>query len=984
MNKTTQEWKKILKNLNMQPWRIGTNTFTYLENSLFEWWDKINWDLNLNFKFQKVKAKDDELFKVVFEQNENIIFYKSKDEFYSKSTTRQLLDILKSLEIIQELDKEKYKIHSKFKNFFISSNKNEGIKKIFWSFFIENIDPFLKKYICEKLDFYENEDENENVENIENVENTEDGKKQKKQKNIESKFWWNIVLAYESLSDKKIISDIISPKSGTYFDDFAQQIIYRKHSLEEFYNNFLKITGFEYTRVWDSVNILKNSSIYDERKMLQCNVENCETNHTWLDHKILKASEGNKFESFAIAIPELFELSSLLELPIFQRTYSWNENIISHLFESIYNDFNSNSNDFTFLNTIIIAEPGWKKLVILDGQQRTVSITLITIALARWAKQNHEKTLEKIQNQNNNMQKTIETWLKTDPNYQNLNFIFLGDNFLEKLDKKTNFSKNYYEICKLIQRKFQNQNLDFPLFVDYFLSKIHFVVAYVGRTKDDSSKMTKIFQNLNQYSKPLGILDLFRNQIYEFYKNKENKENKNAENYVLIYNQTINLFFRKNNKIDEAERVNVINVFADTIFIKYEQFSDLKEIDEKYYDPIAKILQKLWKIFDYFNAKDLNPLLEMFKELIDFQFCLDGVISNFKISHLDNEDKTNKKYNFFYKNLETLSKKTHLANQFMNELIKYSEKIAEYDFLGAQIMHISGQGKTVFAPLISLLKKRANIDFSNDMDSNNLNSKVSYFSKQLFEIEKFSILWIFNFEGQSLTKKINKICENISKGKMDDTNLLSYLKWTINLDNNKNDEDWGNEIYTKLLDIFNSDYEIEKKNTNKNGNLRLIWIRLIYGMNDEQTPKYYNKNSTSLDLLNSTYEHCIPKKLTDPKYNKYNKEDRTKLQWYAENNIGNGALLTQKANSKRGNNFDKINPDFYNTTIIGGKMSGKLIISIKDNAYNLNGTVLELLPSPEKLNEQNSSLTEIINYIKKRGAQVLLGYVSIFFGSNNK
>lgn len=982
MNKTTKEWKEIFKKLNMKPWDIGTNTFTYLENSLFKWWNNINWDSNLNLYLLKVNTNDEkEGFKVVFEQDESIIFYTSNEEFYSKTTSRQLLDILKALEIVKELDKKNYKIHPRFKNFFLSSNKNEGIEKIFWSFFIENIDSFLKKYIWEKLDLYENEGENENIEDVEDGKDVKNGKKEK---NIENKFWWNIILAYEDLRGKKIISDIIFSKKAKYFDNFAQQIIDRKHSLEQFYSNFFKITSFEYTSMWDNIDISIISSNSNEQGISKCNFENCEINHTSLKHKIRKASEGNKFESFGITIPELFELSFMLELPIFQRTYSWNENMISHLFESIYNDFNSNSNDFTFLNTIIIANPGFEQLVILDGQQRTVSIILIAIALARWAKQNHNKTLEKIENQiftkNNNIKKIIETWLKTDINYKNLNFIFLGDN--KNLNKQTNFARNYYEICKLVQKKFQNNNLDFPGFVDYFLSKIHFVVAYTGDTRGDSSRMTKIFQNLNQYSKPLGVLDLFRNQIYEFYKNKKNT---NAEDYVLIYNQTINLFFRNSNKTDEVERVNIINVFTDTIFIKYEQFSDLKEIDEKYYDPIAKILQKLWKIFDYFHSKDLDPLLELFKELIDFQFCLDGVISNFKISRPDNEDKSNKKYNFFYTNLKNLFEKTHLASRFANELTKYSDKIAEYDFLGSQIMHISGQGKTVFAPLISLLKKRAKIDFSYNIDSHDLNSKISYFSKQLFEIEKFSILWRFNFEGQSLTKKINKICEDISKGKVDDTNLLFYLKQTISsLDTSKSDEDWANEIYTKLSNKLNSSYESNNNSKNKNKDLRLIWIRLMYGMNDEQTPKYYNKNSTSLDFLNSTYEHCIPKKLKGPEYNKYSQEDRKQLKWYADNNIGNGALLTQKANSKRGNKFNKINTDFHNTTIIGGQMSGKLIISVKENMYNLNGTVLELLPSPETLIKQNSSCVKIINHIQERAAQVLSGYVSIFFGSDNK
>lgn len=981
MNKTIKEWKEIFKKLNMIPWNIGTNSFTYLENSLFKWWNNINWDSNLNLC---LKEKNNNKFKIVFKQNESLTFYEGKEEFYSHSTARQLLDILKALEIVQELDKENYKIHSKFEKFFLDSNKEEGIEKIFWSFFIKNIDSFLKKYILEKLehfleksDLYEKEDENENA---------KEGTDEKEINNIENKFWWNIILAYEGLSNNKQICNIISSSKTKYFDNFAQQIIDKKHSLAEFYSDFFKITGFEYTKTWDNIDISKISSNCNEQKKIKCDVENCGKDHTQLGHKISNASQGNYFESFNIAIPELFELSSQLELPIFQRTYSWNENIISHLFESIYNNFNSNLNNFTFLNTIIIASPWYNSLVILDGQQRIVSITLIAIALTRWAKANDNKTLEKIGNQiftkNNNIEKIIKTWLNTDSNYKNLDFIFLGDD--KNLDKKTNFSKNYYEICKLIQKKFKNSISNFSGFVDYFLSKIHFVVAYAGNTNNDSSKMTKIFQNLNQYSKPLGVLDLFRNQIYEFYKNKSSMI---AEHYVQIYNKTINLFFRQKNKIDEVEVVNNINVFTDTIFIKYEQFSNLKEIDKEYYDPIAKILQKLWKIFDYFRDNGLDPLLELFKELIDFQFCLDGVISNFKISRPDNEDKDNKKYNLFYNNLIELSENIDFASRFANELTKYSDKIAEYDFVGSQIMHISGQGKTVFAPLISLLKKRAKIDFLDNIDSHNLNSKVSHFSKQLFEIEKFSILWHFNFEGQSLTKKINKICEDISKGKVDDTNLLFYLKQTISsLDTSKSDEDWADEIYAKLSNKLNSSYESKNNNNNKKDNkdLRLIWIRLMYGMNDEQTPRYYNKNSTSLDLLNSTYEHCIPKSLKGPEYDKYSHEEKNQLEWTANNNIGNGALLTQKANSKRGNKFNKINPDYYNPTIIGGKMSGKLIISVKDNMYKLNGTVLELLESPETLIQQNSSCVKIINYIEERGAQVLSGYVSIFFSSDNK
>lgn len=1000
MNKTTQEWKEILKNLNMDLWNIGTNVLIYLENSLFKWFHLIDWNSNWNIYLKKKMWLNE--YKILFEKDENITFYEAKNkQYYSYSTARQCLDTLLAFEIIEKIDESKFQIHNTFREFVVNENKHNNVEKIFILFLKRKLNYFLNKYILVPLENYKyNHSFNENDKN----------------KNQSTKFWWNVLLAYDKIAEySKLTSNNIF-LSSEFFYDLSKIIFENKLDLKEFYNNFFEKTTREFqknniileeknlenTKDWIALDISSIFNTIAKEENPKCNCDNTlikQINHTSLDHKTKEASKVDKFKSFAITIPELFELSSRLELPIFQRTYSWDENIIGHLFESIYNDFNIGPNEFTFLNTIIISNSG-ENILILDGQQRTVSNTLLAIAFARWAKyiddkQTLQKIADKIFTKNNNIKKTIQTWLNTDPHYQNLNFIFSGNFSLGK--KKSNFYKNYYEICEIIEKKFTNKNDKFSKFIDYFLEKVHFVVAYVGNVSDNSTKMTRIFQNLNQYSKPLGILDLFRNKIYEHYKNK----NKNADNYVRIYEETINLFFRKDYKTDSEEEVKNINVFVDTVLIKNEQFKILKEVDEEYNSLSSKCFQKLCRIFDNYEDENKNPLLELFKDLIDFQYCWEGNISKFKISHLDNEDKDNKeKFNFFYNKLSDLLSKNPEASEFIQQITTYSSKIASYDFVGSQIMHISKKTKrTVFIPLISLFKKRSKINFLDNKDDRDLDWKVSNFSKHLFPIEKFSILWTLYTKGQSLTESINKICENLSEGNIAEEGVFKKLKQTISLDLNKTDQEWSKEIYSTLSTQFNSDFNPEEENIksskSRNNDLWLIWIRLIYGMNDVESPQYFSQNASRLDKLNSTYEHCIPVKLNKEIKKQYSSKELKELEQLVYN-IGNGGLISGKENSKQGNSFNKEYSNFSEPTVYGGGMSRKLKISIEDPQYNLKGKILEILPNPNKLlslknntiqidNEKYSNNFESLKkYIKKRAAQVLSGYVSIFFSSDNK
>ena len=87
-------------------------------------------------------------------------------------------------------------------------------------------------------------------------------------------------------------------------------------------------------------------------------------------------------------------------IPIYQRNYDWGISQCEQLLEDIFLLGKTNDNDSHFLGSIVFVHAGAyvtdppRKLVIIDGQQRLTTITLLWIVLYRIAKELGNEKLE--------------------------------------------------------------------------------------------------------------------------------------------------------------------------------------------------------------------------------------------------------------------------------------------------------------------------------------------------------------------------------------------------------------------------------------------------------------------------------------------------------------------------------------------------------------------------------------------------------------
>lgn len=100
------------------------------------------------------------------------------------------------------------------------------------------------------------------------------------------------------------------------------------------------------------------------------------------------------------------QLLSLLDgkkqftIPIYQRTYSWQIKQCQQLFDDIVRVGNDSSELSHFIGSIVYFKPGNSpitsvpELLVIDGQQRLTTVSLLLLALTHFLKEHKDITLE--------------------------------------------------------------------------------------------------------------------------------------------------------------------------------------------------------------------------------------------------------------------------------------------------------------------------------------------------------------------------------------------------------------------------------------------------------------------------------------------------------------------------------------------------------------------------------------------------------------
>ncbi|UWD34392.1 DUF262 domain-containing protein [Mesomycoplasma molare] len=965
MNKSLDKWQENLKAIGCIEWTIGTDVYSYLKKSIFRWFDRIDYEDHIVYKDYE---KDNEnKKKIYFITKPDIVFYDSSKLYQSYSTIRQLLDVLNSLSI---LEKNQDKI-SITKELFSQEYKEYDIEYILPRFIIKNLETSLNKFIIEKLKniSFNNDWKNEDL-------------------NF-TKFWWNVLIELDKTEvlDGKLkgfFPFIAKAKKNFYFNNFVKEIIINNINqydelkkevaivFENFFTKVKEITGL-YNTQWKKYIIFP-------KDFNNLDIDNYDRENL-LDKKI-KEHDSNNFFVIKSNILDIFTSRDLkYDLPLFQRTYSWDSNIIIGLFETIFSDYKNSFSyqNYTLLNNIILGQYKTQQIII-DGQQRITSIILILISLFRLANHKEDKmSINILKYPLKKVESMIKNFTNSDKNYLVLKYIFNGNetsitNFSEDIEKsfhivkQTRFIKNSDEIYNLVTKKFLEDNESLYGFVTYLLENVFLIITYIPNL--DNKKVTKIFQNINQYSKKLGVLDLIRNKLYEKYSHM------NRVYYIIErFNETINLFFRKKMKADKDEDLKLFLNFLENILIKNKKINEIDYIDNNYHDSISNSFEKFNLLFNIYDEnKNENILLNFWKDILEFEYAKTGYINNC---------------------IEILKNTKYIQDDIKTVTEEFKNKIDDYKIVNFQIFHIAhGGSKTVFIQLILILMESLNLFRQPD---NKISEKqMILFSKYLAYIERFSALWKIKFLGQSLTQPIRNIIKKnfINSGKLlEPKELGKKLEEMIKEIQAMTEGEKVTELYENLTTSFINIKNNEDSNYEEQNILyKIILGKVFYSLKikDKKNPMFFGgysseeQKSLILDYLPYSYEHSLPRNMK--------KEDKEKLTDINVNEeeiqsvikqIGNGCLLLKKDNSKVGNKTRK------NYTNIG--VENDTTKEIKDLTFryidfeNTKNKIVfsnEYISIPKIIPFEFKSYEEFLNFrkhISARSESIIKAYVSILF-----
>ncbi len=307
-------------------------------------------------------------------------------------------------------------------------------------------------------------------------------------------------------------------------------------------------------------------------------------------------------------------------IPIYQRVYSWEKEQCKQLWDDIIKTGGNDQIEGHFIGSIVFVHDGiyttnYNELLIIDGQQRLTTITLLLIALRDHLSEEVE-ILEKFS------RKTIEIYLiNSDKDGDNKFRLILSesdkDTLLSLIDKDrrkpSEPSLKIMENFKLFE-KWINENTNQLETIFKGLDKLMVVEISLKRDKDNPQL---IFESMNSTGKDLTQTDLIRNYILMglepkkqkiFYKKYWRAMEEDFKQNETLFNQ----FVRHYLTIKTREIPNINKVYE--AFKRYQQERGIET---------EVLLQDLQKYCGFFCQivfkkeadKDLNKALGFLVDL---------------------------------------------------------------------------------------------------------------------------------------------------------------------------------------------------------------------------------------------------------------------------------------------------------------------------------------------------------------------------------
>ncbi len=309
-------------------------------------------------------------------------------------------------------------------------------------------------------------------------------------------------------------------------------------------------------------------------------------------------------------------------IPIYQRLYSWGKEHCKQLWDDIIKTGGNDQIEGHFIGSIVFVHDGiyatnYNELLIIDGQQRLTTITLLFIAL-RDHLNDEDEFLEKFSCQKIQNRYLINSDEKGDKKFK----LFLSepdrDTLLSLIDKdRRKPSKPSAKIVENFElfEKWISENTDKLETIFKGLKKLMIVWIALEKGKDDPQL---IFESMNSKGIELTQADLIRNYII-----METEVEEKQKNFYNGYWRAMEEDFKQNEKLFDRFVKHYLTIKTGKIPIEKRVYGAFKDYQQKEGIEIEDLLKDLQKYCGYFCQitfkkeadKDLNKALSFLVDL---------------------------------------------------------------------------------------------------------------------------------------------------------------------------------------------------------------------------------------------------------------------------------------------------------------------------------------------------------------------------------
>jgi uncharacterized protein with ParB-like and HNH nuclease domain len=298
-------------------------------------------------------------------------------------------------------------------------------------------------------------------------------------------------------------------------------------------------------------------------------------------------------DSRLMSFGEVFA-GSYYTVPSFQRDYSWTEDEVDQLWSDITDTLDEGRSEY-FMGAIVVNNSKKPELVLIDGQQRLTTISILMCVLRDIAKEKGDNQLAQQISQSYLGSLDLRT-RKTEPKLvlNDRNNHFYQENIVE--------TKNVEELKGLSKKRSIDKSN--KLILDAYLSLRQRVQERVSKTEEFTETLIQIEECIKYKLISIVILVPDEANSYLIF---ETLNDRGLELSVadLLKNY---LFSRASNRLPEFQRKWVeinqeVDRFELTKFIRYYWLSSRGVVREKeLYRTIARELQKQSDVFNFLNG----------------------------------------------------------------------------------------------------------------------------------------------------------------------------------------------------------------------------------------------------------------------------------------------------------------------------------------------------------------------------------------------